>query len=313
MSVETGIPHYDFKAGKRTKKATFKDGERFHIWLSRNFRTVITLRSGEKQIATYPIGVMDIVSYGDDPYLKPAPIIIALGKSSAAMAPTVSVAPVAGQPKISSLAGLPDLSADIARDFTKSIAARKKYQEENEQTMHIVEVTQTEGATVPQQIADFFKRGGEETAIDTTGIMTRNWLWAQIAGTAGYLHENKNWIKELWGQKFYLQKVKHKTVNKWYIVFKGYAGLRQYFTSPRYPVMNPKVLAITGGAGSASGVGNAAWNAAKGSLKRAGLLSIIFVVTLDTAEWLKDYEQRDPVTGKPKKDFFDLAFKIGVD
>lgn len=30
-------------------------------------------------------------------------------------------------------------------------------------------------------------------------------------------------------------------------------------------------------------------------------------------EWLGDYEQRDPLTGKSKKDFFDLVYKIGVD
>jgi hypothetical protein len=106
----------------------------------------------------------------------------------------------------------------------------------------------------------------------------------------------------------------HKNAGvKWYIVFKGNPGLRQYFTAAKYGVTHTKVLAITSGAGSAQGLRHAAWDATKGSLKKAGLLSILFTVTLDTAEWLNDYEQRDPVTGKPKKDFFDLAFKIGID
>ena len=36
-------------------------------------------------------------------------------------------------------------------------------------------------------------------------------------------------------------------------------------------------------------------------------------ILLDTAEGLADYEQHDPATGKPKKDSFDLMFKIGLD
>lgn len=36
-------------------------------------------------------------------------------------------------------------------------------------------------------------------------------------------------------------------------------------------------------------------------------------MTLDFAEWLADYEQRDPVTGKPKRDFYDLGAKIFTD
>jgi hypothetical protein len=38
----------------------------------------------------------------------------------------------------------------------------------------------------------------------------------------------------------------------------------------------------------------------------------VFSITLDTAEWLNDYEQRDPATGKPKKDLVDLVTKVGV-
>ena len=34
---------------------------------------------------------------------------------------------------------------------------------------------------------------------------------------------------------------------------------------------------------------------------------------MDYAEWLKDYEQIDPVTGKRKKDFADLVAKVGID
>jgi hypothetical protein len=170
------------------------------------------------------------------------------------------------------------------------------------------------GADAPSEIAAFFKSGGEQTAIDTSGVITRNWLLAQIVGAAAYYGDNRRWIDELWQQTFYLQKVVHKRAGaRWYVVFKGSLGMRKYISAARYGVVNAKVLSITGGAGSAQGLRHAAWDAAKGSLRKAGLIAVVFTITLDTAEWLGDYEQRDPETGKPKKDFFDLAAKIGVD
>ena len=42
-------------------------------------------------------------------------------------------------------------------------------------------------------------------------------------------------------------------------------------------------------------------------------MSIVFTVTLDYAEWQEEHEQINPNTGKPKKDLFDLLFKIGID
>ena len=100
---------------------------------------------------------------------------------------------------------------------------------------------------------------------------------------------------------------------RWYIVFKGSTGLRKYLTAARYGVLNPKVIAISAGAGTAADLRHAGWDAAKGSVKKAGALAVIVTIALDTAEWLGDYEQRDPKTGKPKRDFFDLTAKIGID
>jgi hypothetical protein len=76
---------------------------------------------------------------------------------------------------------------------------------------------------------------------------------------------------------------------------------------------NSKVLSITSGAGSTAGLRHGTWDAAKGSLKKTGALAVVFTIVLDTAEWMNDYEERDPKTGKPKKDFFDLVLKIGID
>ena len=62
-----------------------------------------------------------------------------------------------------------------------------------------------------------------------------------------------------------------------------------------------------------AGMHKASWEATKGAFKGAGLFALIFTVTLDVAEWLADYEDRDPITGKPKRDVYDLGAKIFTD
>jgi hypothetical protein len=58
---------------------------------------------------------------------------------------------------------------------------------------------------------------------------------------------------------------------------------------------------------------HAAWEATKGAFRKAGLLGVVFTITLDIAEWHADYEKIDPKTGKRTKDFFDLFAKVGMD
>jgi hypothetical protein len=144
--------------------------------------------------------------------------------------------------------------------------------------------------------------------------MSRNWLLAQIVGAVGYYNDNKHWIKELWGTKFYLKRVVHKNAGvRWYIIFKESPYLREFLNAAKYGVAHEKVLAISMGAGSAVGMRHAAWEATKGSFKKAGLLAVVFTITLDIAEWHADYEKIDPKTGKRTKDFFDLFAKVGMD
>lgn len=129
-------------------------------------------------------------------------------------------------------------------------------------------------------------------------------------GIRRYYSDNKHWIKELWKQEFRLQKVVHPHAGtKYYIIFKGNQKLREYFTGTRYGINNAKVLAITSGVGSAAGMRHGAWDAAKGTFKKAGLFAVFFTISLDTAEWVGDYEQIDPKTGKRKKTFSILPSK----
>ena len=46
---------------------------------------------------------------------------------------------------------------------------------------------------------------------------------------------------------------------------------------------------------------------------RGSVASICFVIAIDVAEWLIGYEDKDPHTGLPKRDWNDLFIKVGTD
>lgn len=287
------------------QKVSFNDGERMHLHVGRKFKGHLILKANGKVLGRYAPNELDAKRYDDDLATKPAPMIVVM-KNEPTPKPTLVVA--TGEAKQC----VPGLDAPWTQPYAPLEFSTPRALATQDQSMHVVEL-KPDDPNVPKEVAEFFKKGGEQTALDTTGVLTRNWLWAQIAGGTAYVSDNKAWINELWKEKFYLQRVMHKTGPKVYIVFKGNQGLREFLSAARYGVTNPKVIAITSGAGSAQGMRHAAWEATKGSVKKGGLLALLFTITLDTAEWLADYEERDPATGNPKKDIFDLCFKIGVD
>lgn len=255
----------------------FRDGELCHLWVSRNFQGQLLLKRDGKPVAAYEPNVLDpYTCKSQNPSDKPAPLI-------------VTMRPPGGD----DAGGLDLEGADV-------------------QTMHVIEVQKTL-AEVPKQILDFFASGGEETAIDTNGIVTRNWLLGQLLGTALNLAEQREWIRELKGQTFYLKRRIRKSGEVVYdVVFSGNHKLRSLLKGTRYLADNPAVLSITHGAGTANGVRHAAWNATKGMAGRLGVIGLVFTISTDVAEWMQDYDQIDPVTGKPKATLSDLFVKIGI-
>lgn len=45
---------------------------------------------------------------------------------------------------------------------------------------------------------------------------------------------------------------------------------------------------------------------------RLGLIGLVFTISTDVAEWMKGYDQIDPLTGKPKATLSDLFMKVGI-
>ncbi|WP_322062444.1 hypothetical protein [Paraburkholderia sp. J63] len=312
---------YDPKRKLNTTKVTFQDGELCHIWLGRTFQGSLILKQGDKVLGRYPIRKMDCTQgCTEDPKDKPAPIIISvgLGQKAGPVTATASSQPLPSPEKmlfpLSTNAGGAADSLILNQSLLASqlpIKLAPDLTVAPQQEAHIVEV---DSRSIPEELVDAVAAGGgDETAIDTNKIATRNWMFGQLGGALGFFSDNKEWIREIWSEKFRLMKIVHKNVGeRWYVVFTGNPRLRKFLTAARYGVKNEKVLTIAGGAGAVESRAAAAWEASKGAFKKGGLLALIFTVTLDTAEWLHDYQQIGP-DGKPKKDFADLLGKIGMD
>jgi len=274
----------------KKEKIQFHDDERIHVWISRGFRGKLTVKCGDQTIHQIQPNELDRTQISSDPSEKLAPIIVTMG------APEKSIQ-----------------RNDIAKENTPPSESSTNH-------LHIVEATKKDS---PPAILKFFEDGGESLKLDEHNIVTRNWLIGQFSGVIGYALDNKAWINELEGCKFYLQKVKHPTGTKVYIIFNGNNKLRSLITASRYGINNHKIIQITGGGGNAKQAWTTAKNAAKDSLKvvsgesgsikvKGGGLVVFLSMSMDVAEWYKDYSEVG-TDGKPKKDIVDLAAKLGID
>lgn len=269
----------------------FKDGELMHLWISRDFKGKIYLYERSNLMGAYSIPQEDVGIESLDPAFKPAPINIVLKASN-----------IWSEEKAFKVMQ-PNGSYSVPQEL-KSI--------EHDKFLHIVELNEC-CANIPQEISDFFKHGGEKELFLSGGVVTRNWLFNQIASQVGYVADNLSWMKELFGERVTLKVVDHQGGRKMYAFLSGSSRIRRNLPAHRYSAMSTKVMAFTFGAGSFAGLRHSSWAVLKGGFKGGGLIAVLVTITLDVAEWLVDYAAIDPVTGKPKQDLADLFVKIGID
>ena len=320
---------YDVVKKKRVKHGQFSDGQRYHIWISRDFKGELILRMNGSVLHRYsPISLKSATESGD-PKAKPAPLILSLGSQSAVVAQPQSTeawqehvslfakrSPLVCRNTDGELPGGAWWAEMIPLDFgvplratePPTVASMRGHEEDT--VVHVFEVSL---AHAPAEVIAFAQNGGEDTALDTNKIMTRNWLIGQLAGGASFVKDNFAELRDVWNRSFRLMQIVHpKAGAKTYVVFRGNAGLRKVITGTRYGARSSKILAITAGTGTFESATAAAWDASKGAFKRATGVALIFTMTLDVAEWYRDYTKIDK-TGNRSKDLFDLFAKIGVD
>jgi hypothetical protein len=285
------------------RKISFLDGEVRHFWISREFSGPIVLSVAGSVIATYEPNTQDELRYGSEADVKPKPLMVTMRNFTEKKK---------GDFKRT------DLQNVYRADQVKSIMKRLEEKEynareiESAQAMHIVLIDPNKPG-MPETIASFIQHGGETLSFSPGDVITRNWIFGQIVGLGAFYTDNRAWVSELWNKSFYIQKVFHSGVPSYYLIFRGDPTRRRIFSATRYAVGDMQVLAFTAGIGSKGRTAVAAAEAVKGAMTKCGLLAVLFTVTIDVAEWLKDYNEFDPVTGKPKRDFSDLLIKIGID
>lgn len=78
-TVESKSEFYSPREKKLLKKASFFNGEKFQIWVGREFRELLVLKVDDAVMGQYQVNELDPTNYGDDPKEKPEPLLIALG------------------------------------------------------------------------------------------------------------------------------------------------------------------------------------------------------------------------------------------
>lgn len=270
---------------------SFRDGERLHLWITRDFKGYLSLKSGGKLVMRIEPDKVDQHAYDNDPKTKAAPIIINLGR--ARPAPSV-----------------PGITP-IEKYTASSPSAMQKYMVPPSPSGAPVDecavVCVVEGTLkdAPEKISSHFKSGGGKSGlmdIDPNDVATRNWLYGQLAGTAAYVKDNWSWLRASMDEKtakgFQLVKVKIGHVRgKVRFYFSGFSNHNAMFGRGGFGPNSDRIMNILAGAGNTASSFKAALKGAASSFKGNALVSFIFGSATAYAEWKEDAQ----------KDGYDLA------
>jgi hypothetical protein len=268
---------------------TFKDGERLHLWVAREFKGVLILKTDGKILNKIEPNDLDKNQYDNLPKTKPAPIIIRIG----AQPKQIPLVANSVKKNISPVAMMPTPSAAPV-----------------DEDCPVVCVIDGDIHGMPKYLVEYFAKGGGKSGladIDPNEIATRNWIFGQIAGTGAYLAGNWDWLRaSLDGrthQGFKLVKAKIAYVRgKVRFYFSGYSKYNVVFGSGGFGPGNERIMSIFSGVGKTSSSFAATAKAVAGSFRGFALVSFIFGSVTAIAEWKDDVE----------KDGYDLAAALFV-
>lgn len=275
-------------AGRNAGHVSFNDGERLHVWIARDFKGELLLKSAGRVLLKLDPQRLDARQYDDDPKTKPVPIIIALGTPSQVLTRQAS-------------------SADhqLTPPVTSSIPSAKPAAAIVDDDCTLVCVVDGDLKGIPAHLWKGLQSGGGQTGLadlDPNNIATRNWLLGQLAGAGAYVRDNWKWLREsLDGKRhdgFKLVKAKIHHVNgKIRFYFSGYSKYNQVFGPGGFGPAHDRIMSIFGGAGKTTSVLKATSSGVAGTFKGNALVSFVFGSVTAFAEWQDDMS----------KDSYDLA------
>lgn len=278
----------------RRDKVTFEDGERLHVWISRDFRGALILKLDERIIYKVEPNKLDRQKYSENPKEKPAPIIIAIGDNRTAGTPFQKTA---NQPIVNTK------FKPAPPDFIASARPRPTHAVDlSHPTICIVD-GKAEG--MPPDILEIIKKGGDNSGfsdIDPNHIATRNWILGQIVGVEAYVEDNWGWIRaSLEGKTnggFKLVKAQiHFARGKVRFYFSGYSNANPVFGRGGFGPSHERIMTIFAGAGKTTSTFSATLKGIAGTFENAALVSFVFGTATAIVEWTDDV----------RKDGYDLA------
>lgn len=279
----------------RHDKVAFKDGERFHVWISRDFHGALVLKSDDCVIYKVEPNRWDRQKYSDAPREKPAPIIIAIGNDPA----TSSPAKKAPAQSIQSAPLKSPISTPAVAPTTASTLNAP------ELSCPVVCVIDGKVEGMPAHIVEHFKKGGDHSGlsdIDPNHVATRNWIWGQVAGTGAYVKDNWEWLRasldSRTSQGFKLVKAQvHYVRGKVRFYFSGYSNANTVFGRGGFGPGHDRIMTIFAGAGKTTSTFGATLKGVAGTFEKTALVSFIFGTATAITEWKDDVH----------KDGYDLA------
>jgi len=292
-STGSDFYHADAKkliAGRGGAGILFNDGERLHLWISRDFKGEFLLKSSGQVMMKFEPQQLDAQQYGRDPSIKPVPIIVALG-SSANSSELQSPKPGEKAKKT----GQSMSSVETARPISAPV----------EDGCAIVCVVNGDLKGIPEDIWETLKSGGGKSGVaefDPFNIATRNWLLGQLAGAGAYAKDNWEWLKASLdgktkdGFKLVTAKV-HYVRGQVRYYFSGYSKYNTVFGPGGFGSGHDRITSIFCGAGKGGSLFNATAKGVLGTFKGNALVSFIFGSATAMAEW----------KGDVTKDGYDLA------
>lgn len=275
-------------------KITFNDGERMHVWVSRNFRGAFLLTSDAHLIAKVEPSQWDKHPYGEQPKEKPAPIIVAIGVDTTSTKFQKTVPTQLGK--------APQTGPAAKSPVTTPSAASAPVLEHSLPVVCVIDAA-IEG--MPSGLIEYFKKGGDHSGlsdIDPNHVATKNWLLGQTAGVLAYAKDNWEWLRASLDGKtskgFRLVKAQVRYVRgKVRFYFSGYSNSNTVFGRGGFGPGHDRIMAIFGGAGKTSSTFAATTKGIAATFKEAALVSFIFGSATAIAEWKDDVH----------KDGYDLA------
>lgn len=239
-TVESAHDFYSTKDKKLLKRATFQDGERFHLWVGREFRGTLLLKSGTKVISSFEPNKLDTKAYGADPKQKPEPLMVVLGKKEL----SEPLMCTRGDPfGVSNAQGLFKPMFDPKMSFLKEYGTEFDYQHTTQQPeiREYACVTEALPHEVQPQVLKQLDSGiAVEGTISQIFLQPKpdtkkSYLYTAMAAATGYIAGSEiltaNWFKETAGyfqehwrkmdKILMIARIEKKVNGKYRVLFKG--------------------------------------------------------------------------------------------